>query len=138
MKIKLVSESKIYSMCDGPFEEFEDDSVDALKWSDLRNRLHAFLSKFSHEEDAQEADGTPGFLLQDDHDNTKTIGLEFNDPSLLNESIINGISEIAAQAAPEIQMFVTIYVKEEMHYLIWRSGTLFAPKLKSLKALFAD
>ncbi len=140
MKIKYVSDSKIDKIREGPFTLFEDESQVAKRWDSLRESVCNYLSKFSHEEDAEDADGSPGFLLQDVHDNTETMGLEFNDASLISLQVLTGLSEVLNQMEPDFQMYISIVIgdgdKDDagMYDILLTNKIIYIPKLKVLKA----
>jgi hypothetical protein len=137
MIVKFVTESKIDDLVNGPFELFEDGSPDAALWEKLREEIYLHLSNLSHDEEAEGSDDSPGFLLQDDHDNTKTIGLEFNDPSLISREAVSGLCAVLNRTAPAFQMAITVFPEENMEFIILRKDIAYIPKVKTLKRIFS-
>ena len=128
MKITFLSESKMDSLLNGPFDEFLDGDPSDKTWHKLRGAVESLLSRYSHDEESEDADGSPGFLLQYEDDNTKTLGIEFNDPALLVKEVFYELYRILNLVSPSFQVTVTVYVNENMEFVVLKAGGIFMSK----------
>ena len=98
---------------------------------------YLYLSKISHDEEAEDANDSPGFLLQDNHDHTRTIGMEFNDPGLMSREALSGLSAVLNRTAPDFQMAITVFPEENMEFIILKKDVAYIPKQKTFKRIFS-
>ena len=138
MKFAFVRESIMEDLCEGPFVEFKDEIEDEQTWDALVGRIRTFLLQFSHDEEAEGAPEGPGFLIQDIAQGSWTISAEFNDQKLLSKIVFEGIASLVATEAPlvNVNIIVTVYVEESMHFIIIRKGEILIPKINGLKRFF--
>ena len=139
MQIKFVSESKLDQLLEAEFEEFGDTSPQAAAWKDCLIKVHDWLIRFSHDEDAVEADGSPGFLLEDIWQGVMTMGIEFNDPTLLKSAVLDGLVQILERQEYSIELGISCFlpekdgVMENMECLVIRQGVIYAIDSKAMK-----
>jgi hypothetical protein len=138
MKFKFVSESKIEEL-DEVFTEFADDSCEAVAWHSLREELYAFMKRFSHDEENENPpDGRRGFLMQCEHDNTSTLGIEFMDPKLISKEIVVGLADILKKLDSNVKISITVYVGAGMEFILIINDTIFARNIRPLKKLLGE
>ncbi|MDB6134289.1 MAG: hypothetical protein JWM59_2532 [Verrucomicrobiales bacterium] len=141
MIAKFVSESKIEDLIDGPFDEFGDSTPERPGGKNGGRKYTFYLSKISHDEESEGADDSPGFLLQDDHDHTKTMGMEFNDPGLMSREAVSGLSAVLNRTAPDFQVVITVFPEENMEstmeFIILKKDVAYISKQKTIKRIFS-
>lgn len=136
MAIKFISERHLDQLLDGPFGEFEDDAPEAERWRQLREKVREYLCRFSDEEDGEGVDGSGGFLIEDEHDNTAVIGLEFNDIRLMRREIFLGLAQILTPAFPGFLITVCLIANTDMFNIGILNGTVFVQSHKTMRLIF--
>ncbi len=137
--IQFVSKAKLEKLLEAECEEFGDDSPEAREWEECLGQVKALLSRFSHDEEAEGADGSPGFLLEDIWQGVLTIGMEFNDSTLLSKSVLDGLAEICAKSDSAIEFGITFCLPGkdpdllDMEALVIRKGVVYAPNSPRMK-----
>lgn len=138
MNIRYVKESIVEDLCEGPFVEFNNEVEDEKKWDATVESIKTFLLQFSHDEEAEDAPEGPGFLVQDIAQGSWSIGVEFNDETLLSRTVFEGLALILPTQEPSknTNIIVTVYIDDSMQFIIIRRSEIIIPKIKKLKRIF--
>ncbi len=137
--VEFVSPAKLEKLLEVKFEEFGDDSPEAKRWQECLEQVKALLCQFSHDEEMEGADGSPGFILEDLWQGVLTIGMEFNDPALLSKTVLEGLAQISSKGDTAIEFGITFYLggKDpdllDMETLVIRKGLVYAPNSRAMK-----
>ena len=137
--IQFVPKAKLEKLLEAEFEEFDEEGPEARRWEECLNEVKAWLSRFSHDEEEEGADGSPGFLLEDIWQGVMTIGIEFNDPALLSEPVLIGLAEISARAGHKVEFGITFYLPGknsdmlDMESLVIQKGVVYVQNSPAVK-----